>query len=125
MAGFLGSLFQSKEEREKSYKEYSKKIFPYGEAQKQKILEILVDLLNEKDSNYFLMHYVLIKEAMIDSEVRDYKSIAARVEKKRLVKLTPELKECIRILMEKDLIIDESLEYPTIEELKENTAKNL
>ena len=125
MAGFLGSLFQSKAEREKSYKEYVKKVFPYGDAQKQKILDILIELLSEKDSSYFLMHYLLIKEALIDSEVKDYKSIAAKVEKKRLVKLTPELKECVRILIDKDLIIDESLVYPTVQELKEMAASTL
>ena len=69
------------------------------------------------------MHYILIKEAMIDSEVKDYEAIAVDVEKKRFVKLTPELKDCVRILIYKDLAMDEGLEYPTVQELKAMAEK--
>ena len=70
-----------------------------------------------------MMHYILIKEAMIDSEVKDYEAIAVDVEKKRFVKLTPELKDCVRILIYKDLAMDEGLEYPTVQELKAMAEK--
>ena len=63
------------------------------------------------------MHYILIKEAMLDSETKDCEEIAARIEKKRIIKLTPEIRECIRILIDKDLGMDESLEYPTVRSL--------
>ncbi len=62
---------------------------------------------------------------MLDSTAKDYPSIAKRIEKKRFVKLTPELKECIHILMERDLLIDENLDYPTAQELKSMAAKKL
>lgn len=125
MTEFLGSLFQTKEEREKNYQDYAKKIFPYGDAQKEKILEILIELMSKKDGKYLMMHYILVKEAMLDSTAKDYPSIAKRIEKKRFVKLTPELKECIHILMERDLLIDENLDYPTAQELKSMAAKKL
>lgn len=112
-------MFQSKEEQEKNYKEYFNKIFPYGEIQKQRVQEILDGLIsNKKQASQLMMHYILIKEAMIDSETKDYNMIASKVEKKKFIKLTPELKNCIRILIYKDLGIDEGLEYPTVEELK-------
>lgn len=125
MANFFGFNFKSKEEREKEYQDYFHKIFPYGEPQKQKVEELLVNLLKKNKGNQFMMHYILIKEAMIDSEVKDYETIAAGIEKKRFVKLTPELKDCIRILIYKDLAMDESLEYPTVQELKLMAAKKL
>ena len=118
MANFFGFEYKSKKEREKEYQEYFHKLFPYGEPQKQKVQELLIELIRKKQGNQLMMHYVLIKEAMIDSEDRDYEAIAARVEKGRYVKLNSELKDCIRILIYKDLAMDESLNYPTANELK-------
>jgi hypothetical protein len=123
MSNIFGFLFKSKKEREEEYREYYNKIFPYGEPQKQKVREILVGLINEKNVSSLMMHYILIKEAMLDSETKDYEEIAARIEKKRIIKLTPEIRECIRILIDKDLAMDESLEYPTVEELKSLAKK--
>lgn len=125
MASIFGFTYKSKEEREKEYQSYFKKIFPYGEPQKQKVEDILVDLSHKNQGNQFMMHYVLIKEAMIDSEDKNYEVIAAGIEKKRFVKLTPELKDCVRILIYKDLAIDEGLDYPTAQDLKEKAAMKL
>lgn len=69
-----------------------------------------------------MMHYILIKEAMIDSADKNYEQIAAKIEKMKFIKLTPELKKCVRLLIYKDLEIDENLNYPTPEELKAEAA---
>lgn len=97
-------------------------LFPYGDRQKQKVQDILYALVKKKDRAQLMMHYVLIKEGMIDSETKDYEEVASEVEKKKFIKLTPELKECVRILINKDLSMDETLNYPTPEELKANAA---
>lgn len=122
MASFFGFNYKSKEEREKEYQEYCRKIFPHGEEQRQRVLDLLTELFGKEKVNQLMLHYILIKEAMIDSENKDYEAIAARIEKKRIVKLNPELKECIRILIYKDLVMDESLNYPTSQELKSMAA---
>lgn len=124
MNNLFGLLFESKEEREKSYHEYSFKIFPYGEPQKQKIRGVLEDLITKKVGDQIMMHYVLIKQAMIESKTKDYEAIAARVEKSKYVKLNPELKSCVRILIERDLAMDEALKYPTAQELKSMASKS-
>lgn len=123
MASIFGFTYKSKEEREEEYQSYFKKIFPYGEPQKQKVEEILAGLLNNNQGSRLMMYYILIKEAMIDSEDNDYRALAAGVEKKKFVKLTPELKDCVRMLIYKDLAMDESLDYPTAQELKEAAKK--
>lgn len=125
MAKIFGINFKSKEEREKEYQEYFKRIFPYGEPQRQMIHEILAKLNNGKQENQLMMHYILIKEAMIDAEIKDYEAIAAKIEKQRIVKLTPELKACIRILIYEDLAMDEALAYPTAQDLKAEAANTL
>lgn len=123
MSSIFGFTYKSKAEREEEYQSYFKKIFPYGEPQKQRVEEILAGLLNNNQGSRLMMHYVLIKEAMIDSEDKDYGALAAGVEKKKFVKLTPELRDCVRMLIYKDLAMDESLDYPTAQELKEAAAK--
>lgn len=125
MFEFLENLFMSNTERERKFKEYYKKMFPYGEEQKNKIQDILHDLVGRKNGPNLMMHYLLIKEAMIDSETKDYEKIAADIEKKRLVKLTPEIKACVRSLIYTDLGIDENLNYPTPEELKAKALKEM
>lgn len=122
MSGFLEGLFQSKEEKERLYKEYFNKVFPYGEIQRQKVQDILSALIEKKRSSQLMMHYILIKEAMIDSADKNYEQIAAKIEKMKFIKLTPELKKCVRLLIYKDLEIDENLNYPTPEELKAEAA---
>lgn len=123
MMNFFEGLFQSKEEQERKYQEYFRKIFPYGEEQRQKIKDILYALAGKKNGVQLMMHYLLIKEAMINSESKDYEAIAATIEKKKLIKLTPELRACVRLLIYKDLEADENLKYPTPDELKAQAAK--
>lgn len=122
MSNIFENMFLSKEEKERRYREYLKKLFPYGENQKQKVQEIVSSLTSKKNAPQLMMHYVLIKEAMIDSESKDYDAVAAKIEKKNFVKLTPELKTCIKLLILKDLEIDENLNYPTCDELKAEAA---
>ncbi|HPU63872.1 MAG TPA: hypothetical protein PK304_06930 [Mobilitalea sp.] len=121
--GFFEGLFISKEEREKRDREYLKKIFPYGEKQKQKVQDILYAFTDKKHRPEIMMHYILIKEGMIDSESKDYDSVAKKIEKMKLVKLTSEQKACIRLLIFIDPEIDENLNYPTPDELKAKAAK--
>lgn len=123
MSSFFGLVFKSKEEREREYQEYTKKLFPYGEQQRQKVQDLIYALTDKKSGAQLMFHYILIKEAMIESEKKDYEEIASKVEKKKLHKLTPELKACIRILIYIDLDMDESLNYPTPEELKAKAGK--
>lgn len=123
MYNIFSSLFWSKEEKERYYQEYFKKLFPYGEAQKQKIHDILYSLVKEKYGAQLMMHYLLLKDAMLDSETKDYEKIAASIEKKKLIKLTPELKACVRLLLYKDLEIDGDLNYPAPDELMAQAVK--
>lgn len=125
MGNFMGFSFQSKEEREKEYQSYVNKLFPYGEAQSQKVRDILNALVGKKDRAQLMLYYILVKEALIDSESKDYEKIVSEIDKKKIIKLTPELKNCIRILIEKDLNMDETLNYPTPDELKAKAGDEL
>lgn len=125
MANFFGFDYKTKKEREEEFQNYFKKIFPYGETQKEMVENILGQLIKEKHKKQLLMHYIMIKEAMIDAANKDYEVISANIERKKIIKLTAELKECIKLLIYKDLAVDETLKYSSVMELKEEAGGKL
>jgi len=118
MANIFGSIFMSKEERQRRFEEYSKKIFPYGDVQREKIFNLLGELFPDDKQNYLLMFYILIKEKILDREAADFDEVYKKISKKRIVKDNPRLKPVIKTILEVDLNIDEKLNYPTVEELR-------
>jgi hypothetical protein len=111
-------LFISKEERNQKYNDYSKRIFPYGDKQKDKVSSILSELFPHENLQYLLMHYILLKERVIEEGTLDYESAFKKVSKKKIIKISPDLQNKMIELLKADLSIDESLEYPSAEEVK-------
>ncbi|MDF2523958.1 MAG: hypothetical protein K0R31_1599, partial [Clostridiales bacterium] len=62
MAGIMGRFFdfRSKEEKARSYEAYSKRIFPYGDDQKDRVSELLAELFPKEKQKNLMMHYILI-----------------------------------------------------------------
>ncbi len=118
LSNMFEGLFISKEERNKKYNDYSKRIFPYGAEQKKKVSSILSELFPNEDLQYLLMHYILVKERVIDEGRLDYESAFKKVSKKKIIKITPDLQNKMITLLKADLSVDESLEYPSAEEVK-------
>lgn len=114
--------FRSKEEKERSYEAYSKRIFPYGDEQKNKVSELLAALFPAQKQQYLIMHYILIKQGMTEDEPMDFETAATKAAKYRLVPVTAELQAAMHALINIDMVIDEKLEYPSLEELR--TAAN-
>lgn len=119
VSGFLSGLFdfRSKEEKQRSYEAYSERIFPYGDAQKERITELLAGLFPKEKLNFVLMYYILVKAAILEDETVDFETTAKRI-KGSPIKSTPELRAGIHPLLEVDLTINENLEYPSLEELQ-------
>lgn len=114
--------FRSKEEKARIYEAYVKQIFPYGDSQREKVLGILADMFPKERLKPLMMHYILIKEEMTDENPLDFETAARKVEKKKLVRITPELHTGMQVLLNIDLGIDERLEYPSLEELKKEIS---
>lgn len=119
MSSFLSGLFdfRSKEEKHRNYEAYTKMIFPYGDAQKERITELLAGLFPHKDPDFVLMYYILVKAAMLQEESVDYETAAKKI-KGSPIKSTSELRAAIYPLLQVDLNINENLEYPSLKELQ-------
>lgn len=126
MAGFFSSMFdmRSKEEKQKDYEAYSKKIFPYGDPHREKVSEILSALYPKTNIKYLIMYYILLKDETTGDNAVDFETAAKKLIKKSLVKVTPELNADLHALLLADYEIDQNLNYPSIDELR-STAKNL
>lgn len=126
MSSILGNLFdfRSKEEKARSYEAYSKRIFPYGEEQKNAVSELLASLFPNENPKYLLMYYILIKQGMTEEEALDFDTAAKKAVKCKLLTFTPEIKAGMKALLKIDLTINEKLEYPSIEELRDAACDN-
>lgn len=120
MGSIFGLSFETKEERERKEKEYANRIFPFGDVQKGKVLDLLCAIFPGASRQQLLLHYILMKEVLAGDGEPDFERAARMTEKKTSIRNTPETLRVFRALLEADLQIDERLEYPSVEELKAN-----
>lgn len=93
--------FRSREEKERDYNAFFKRVFPGGEAQKERVTQQLKARVPGEDIKYVLMYYVTLKDYMVLNEEADYQRAADQAFKKmRLIRVTPELLEVFREVME-------------------------
>lgn len=117
MASLFGLSFESREEREQKEKEYARQIFPYGDLQKEKLLGLLSSIFPEYDRQQLLLHYILMKEALILNREMDFARAIRSTERKTGIKNTPQVVAVFHALLEADLQIDEQLDYPAADKL--------
>lgn len=127
MSSFMKRLFdnRSKDEKKRDYDLYTKRIFPFGDEQKEKVGDLLETMFPTETRRYLLLHYILIKEELMQEEPMSYDEIATKINRKKLVRITPEFKATVKALTEIDRAIDENLKYPGAEELRELARKYL
>lgn len=118
MAGMFGMDFRSKAEKAKDYEVFSNRIFPYGEAQKEKVVELLNAACPKNNIKYLLMYYIMIKDEMTGNPPLKFQDAASKIGKKRaVVRVTPKLEQILECILIIDLRMNESLEYPSYEEI--------
>lgn len=127
MAGIFGRLFdtRTKEDKQRDFENYSNRIFPYGEEHKEKVFGILDELLPKQNKKYLRMHYILLKDEMMQEEPLSFVEADGKIAKKTLLRTNPQINSLMKALLEVDLVIDEKLEYPTIEELKVKAVESI
>lgn len=95
--------FRSKEERERDYKAFYKRVFPGGEAQKERVTKLLEERLPGEQITYLLMYYITLKDTMALDDELDFYDAAVRAQRQlNVIKVTPPMLEIIREIMEQD-----------------------
>ncbi len=115
--------FKSRKQREDDLAVFNSRIFPLGEVQREKIVELLKQLAGSKYDDMTLFHYLAIKDKVMAMKMDGLDAESIRKLRKS-VRNTLKRKDedvffdCLALCMA-DLKIDEELNYPNIEELKE------
>ena len=130
----MGSLmdlfaFKTPKQREREAKKYDRWAFPYGEAQRQKLTEIIRQLLPKEDPKAAMALYLIGRQAYRGSFQDDAEDLAERTEERKLRALDYQLSEQLfgrykkfipyyKVLVLADAQVDETLNYPSVEELR-------
>jgi len=122
MASFFGMEIRSKEEKEQDFADYSKRIFPYGEAQKDRISQLLQGLFPQENRQCLMVYYVSIKDEMTKRAAKSFEAAAESQMRTSVIRVTPELVRGVRAIIMADLEAGEDLSYPTIQEIREKCS---
>ena len=130
----MGSLidmftFKTKKQREKEEKQYDRWAFPYGMEQREKLTAIIKQLLPKEDSRAALALYLIGRQAYKGSFKDDPEDLAERTEQQKQAALDrvletqlfgryKKMRPYYKVLVLADAEIDETLNYPSVEELR-------
>ena len=128
--------FKSAKQRAREEKQFARWAFPYGEAQKEKILELIRQLLPKEDPKAALAVFLIGREALIGSFKDDPEDLAERTEQNKMAALDRTLENQLfgryrkfipyyKALILADQYVDETLNYPSVEELRRQAEKML
>ena len=121
--------FKTAKQRARDERNYARWAFPYGDAQKEKILQLICQLLPKEDPKAALSVFLMGRQAYRGSFRDDPEDLAERTAQDQMDALDAILKSQLfgrykrfipyyKVLVLADLEVDETLNYPTAEELR-------
>ena len=130
----MGSLmdlfvFKTAKQRERDAKKFDRWAFPYGEPQREKLKEIIKQLLPKEDPKAAMAVYLRGRQAYRGSFKDDAEDLAERTEAQKIKALDYQLSTQLfgrykkffpyyKVLVLADAQVDETLNYPSVEELR-------
>ena len=121
--------FKSAKQRAREQKQYDRWAFPYGDAQKEKLIQLVKELLPKEDPKAALAVFLMGRQAYSGSFKDDPEDLAERTEATKMksldyllsAQLFGRYKKFIpyyKALVLADAKVDETLNYPSVEELR-------
>ena len=121
--------FKTAKQRARDERNYARWAFPYGDAQREKIMALIVELLPKEDPKAALSIFLMGRQAYRGSFRDDPEDLAERTEQDKMAALDQILQTQLfgrykkfipyyKVLVLADLSVDEKLNYPTAEELR-------
>jgi hypothetical protein len=121
--------FKSAKQRAREEKQFARWAFPYGQPQRDKVAELLHQLMPKEDPKVAIAVFLLGREALRGSFKDDPEDLAERTEKNKMDALDRTLETQLfgrykkyipyyKVLVLADFEVDETLQYPSVEELR-------
>ena len=130
----MGSLmdlftFKTKKQREREARNFDRWAFPYGLPQREKVESLIKELLPKEDPKAGMAIYLMGRQAYYGSFKDDPEDLAERTEAQKMHSLDYLLSQQLfgrfkkfipyyKALVLADAQIDETLNYPSVEELR-------
>lgn len=129
--GSIADLFTFKtaKQRARDERNYARWAFPYGDAQKEMLLQLIRELMPKEDPRAALSVFLMGRQAYRGSFRDDPEDLAERTSQDQMDALDAVLANQLfgkykkfipyyKVLVLADLDVDETLNYPTAEELR-------
>ena len=127
LADFFG--IKSRKQRERDAKKFDRWAFPYGEPQREKIAQILKELLPKEEARAAMAVYLMGREAYRGSFRLDAEDLAERTEKEKMRSLDYLLDSQLfgryrkfipyyKAVILADAQVGPEMDYPSVEELR-------
>ncbi len=121
--------FKSAKQRARDERNFARWAFPYGEAQKEKILQLIRELMPKEDPKAALSVFLMGRQAYRGSFRDDPEDLAERTKQDQMNALDAVLANQLfgrykkfipyyKVLVLADLEVNETLNYPSTEELR-------
>ena len=121
--------FKTAKQRARDERNYARWAFPYGEPQKEKLTQLIRELLPKEDPKAALSVFLMGREAYRGSFRDDPEDLAERTQQNKMKALDATLASQLfgrykkfipyyKALILSDLEVDETLNYPSVEELR-------
>ena len=121
--------FKSAKQKAREAKMFAQWAFPYGDAQKEKISQLIRELMPKEDPRSGLAVFLMGRQAYRGSFLDDPEDLAERTEDDKMTALDKVLEQQLfgkyrkffpyyKVLVLADLEVDETLNYPSVEELR-------
>ena len=128
--------FKTAKQRARDERNYARWAFPYGDAQKEKLIQLIRELLPKEDPKAALSVFLMGRQAYRGSFRDDPEDLEERTEEDKMAALDQTLatqlfgryKKFIpyyKELVLADLEVDESLNYPSAEELRRRAEERM
>ena len=121
--------FKSAKQRARDERNFARWAFPYGEAQKEKIVQLIRELMPKEDPKAALSVFLMGRQAYRGSFRDDPEDLAERTKQDQMDALDAILANQLfgrykkfipyyKVLVLADLEVDETLNYPSADELR-------
>ena len=121
--------FKSAKQRARDERNFARWAFPYGEAQKEKIIQLIRELMPKEDPKAALSVFLMGRQAYRGSFRDDPEDLAERTKQDQMDALDAILANQLfgrykkfipyyKVLVLADAQVDETLNYPSVEELR-------
>ncbi len=124
MKRILGLYIPDKEDRKRKEEETLYRYFPYGKEHKEKIGELLEELIPGEKREYLLMYYMQLKEKMMEDGTRSFEDAAGQIKRKYIIiSVNDTVNRYYKAVIETDACVDETLQLPNADQIREHVGE--